>query len=52
VVTHDIESALSVGDRFAMLKDGEIIFEGGAEDIRTTDDAYMREFIDSRSHAA
>jgi phospholipid/cholesterol/gamma-HCH transport system ATP-binding protein len=52
VVTHDIESALSVGDRFAMLKDGEIIFEGGAEDVRTTDDAYMREFIDSRSHAA
>ena|SRR5688572_5265811 len=52
VVTHDIESALSVGDRFAMLKDGEIIFEGGADDVRTTDHPYVREFIDSRSHAA
>jgi phospholipid/cholesterol/gamma-HCH transport system ATP-binding protein len=52
VVTHDIESALSVGDRFAMLKDGEIIFEGSADDVRTTDHPYVREFIDSRSHAA
>jgi phospholipid/cholesterol/gamma-HCH transport system ATP-binding protein len=48
VVTHDIESALTVGTRFAMLKDGDIIFEGDAEEIRTTDEAYVREFIDAR----
>jgi len=48
VVTHDIDSALTVGDRFAMLKDGNITFEGSAEDVRTTDDPYVREFIDSR----
>lgn len=48
VVTHDIGSALTVGDRFAMLKDGHIAFEGDAHAVRTTEDEYMRTFIDSR----
>ena len=48
VVTHDIGSALTVGDRFAMLKDGHIIFEGDADAVRNTDDEYMRTFIDAR----
>ncbi len=48
VVTHDIGSALTVGDRFAMLKDGHITFEGDANAVRTTDDEYMRTFIDAR----
>jgi phospholipid/cholesterol/gamma-HCH transport system ATP-binding protein len=52
VVTHDIGSALTVGDRFAMLKDGHIIFEGDADAVRTTDDEYMRTFIDARMSAA
>jgi phospholipid/cholesterol/gamma-HCH transport system ATP-binding protein len=52
VVTHDIESALTVGTRFAMLKDGDIIFEGDTEEIRTTDEPYVREFIDARMVAS
>jgi phospholipid/cholesterol/gamma-HCH transport system ATP-binding protein len=48
VVTHDIGAALTVGDRFAMLKDGHIIFEGDADAVRNTDDEYMRTFIDAR----
>jgi len=48
VVTHDIGSALTVGNRFAMLKDGHIIFEGDADAVRTTDDEYVRSFIDAR----
>ncbi|MGH7571568.1 MAG: ABC transporter ATP-binding protein [Gemmatimonadota bacterium] len=48
VVTHDIGSALAVGTRFAMLKDGDIIFEGDGKAVLETDDAYMREFIDAR----
>jgi phospholipid/cholesterol/gamma-HCH transport system ATP-binding protein len=52
VVTHDIGSALSVGDRFAMLKDGHIIFEGSAEEILETDEPYVRTFIDARMSGA
>jgi phospholipid/cholesterol/gamma-HCH transport system ATP-binding protein len=48
VVTHDIGSALTVGNRFAMLKDGHIVFEGDADAVRNTDDEYMRTFIDAR----
>ncbi|MGH7557188.1 MAG: ABC transporter ATP-binding protein [Gemmatimonadota bacterium] len=51
VVTHDIGSALTVGTRFAMLKDGDIIFEGDGKSILETDDAYVREFIDARMAA-
>ncbi|MFN2383310.1 MAG: ABC transporter ATP-binding protein [Gemmatimonadota bacterium] len=51
VVTHDIDSALTVGNRYAMLKDGEIIFEGSADEVLHTDHPYVREFIDSRLKA-
>lgn len=52
VVTHDIGSALTVGDRFAMLKDGHIIFEGNADEVQNTDDEYVRTFIDARMKGA
>ena len=52
VVTHDIGSALTVGDRFAMLKDGHIIFEGDADAVQNTDDPYVRTFIDARMKGA
>ena len=52
VVTHDIGSALTVGDRFAMLKDGHIIFEGDADEVQNTDDDYVRTFLDARMSGA
>lgn len=52
VVTHDIGSALTVGNRFAMLKDGPIIFEGSADEVMTTTDQYIRTFIDARMKTA
>lgn len=52
VVTHDIGSAMTVGNRFAMLKDGDIIFEGDAEEVMETDDEYVRMFIDARMSGA
>ena len=52
VVTHDIGSALTVGDRFAMLKEGHIIFEGDADAVQNTDDPYVRTFIDARMKGA
>ncbi|MBW3660542.1 MAG: ATP-binding cassette domain-containing protein [Gemmatimonadetes bacterium] len=52
VVTHDIGSALTVGDRFAMLKDGDIIFEGDADEVMETDHKYVRTFIDARVSGA
>lgn len=45
VVTHDLKSAFMVGDRFALLDQGRIRFSGTADEVRTTDDELMREFV-------
>jgi len=45
VVTHDLKSAFMVGDRFALLDQGRIRFRGSAEEVRSTNDELMREFV-------
>jgi phospholipid/cholesterol/gamma-HCH transport system ATP-binding protein len=47
VVTHDLRSAFKVGDRFALLDKGRIRFSGSADDVRTTRDELMREFVET-----
>jgi phospholipid/cholesterol/gamma-HCH transport system ATP-binding protein len=49
VVTHDIESAYRTADRIAMLLDGKIIFCGTPEELRSTDNPYIRQFIEGRA---
>ncbi|MCA9581459.1 MAG: ABC transporter ATP-binding protein [Myxococcales bacterium] len=46
VVTHDMNSAFKISDRLAMIFDGEIIFTGTPEEIRTTKEPKVRNFID------
>ncbi|HZN97440.1 MAG TPA: ABC transporter ATP-binding protein [Gemmatimonadales bacterium] len=48
VVTHDMRSAFSVGDRIALLHQGEIRQSGSVQEIRTSDDPIVRQFIDGR----
>ncbi len=45
VVTHDLRSAFMVGDRFALLDKGKIRFSGTADEVRSTRDELMREFV-------
>lgn len=45
VVTHDLASAFRIADRLALLFEGEIVFEGDADEMRSTDHPYVREFI-------
>ena len=51
-ITHDLNEALKVGDRIAIMRDGEIIQEGSPEEIVTlpTDD-YVTEFVQDVSRA-
>jgi phospholipid/cholesterol/gamma-HCH transport system ATP-binding protein len=46
VVTHDLASAYKVGDRLAMLHNGEIIFAGTPDEVRNTDNEIVRQFIE------
>ena len=44
-VTHDLYSAFKIGDRFAMLNNGVIIFDGSKEELQASDDPYIRDFL-------
>ena len=48
VVTHDMRSAYTVGDRIAMLYEGRVRQVGTVEEIRETDDPVVRQFIEGR----
>jgi phospholipid/cholesterol/gamma-HCH transport system ATP-binding protein len=49
VVTHDIGSAYKVADHIAMLYEGVIIHEGTPDDIRSTDNELVRQFVEGRA---
>ena len=45
VVTHDMTSAYKIADRMIMLHGGKVEFEGTPEEIKTTDNPIVRQFI-------
>jgi phospholipid/cholesterol/gamma-HCH transport system ATP-binding protein len=48
VVTHDMRSAFTVGDRVAMLHQGQIRQAGTVSEIRSSDDPLVKQFIEGR----
>jgi phospholipid/cholesterol/gamma-HCH transport system ATP-binding protein len=48
VVTHDMRSAFSVGDRLAMLHEGAIRQTGTAREMQASHDPVVRQFIEGR----
>jgi phospholipid/cholesterol/gamma-HCH transport system ATP-binding protein len=48
IVTHDMRSAFTVGDRIAMLYEGRIRQVGAADEMRGSDDPVVRQFIEGR----
>jgi phospholipid/cholesterol/gamma-HCH transport system ATP-binding protein len=49
VVTHDMRSAYTIGDRIAMLYEGRIRQVGTIEQIRESDDPVVRQFVEGRA---
>ena len=45
VITHDMVSSYKIADRIAMLYDGEIIEVGTPDEIRSSKNAYIQQFI-------
>jgi phospholipid/cholesterol/gamma-HCH transport system ATP-binding protein len=52
VVTHDIQSAFSVGDRIAFLNKGVFEWVGPIEQARDADHPLLREFLKSSAVVA
>jgi phospholipid/cholesterol/gamma-HCH transport system ATP-binding protein len=48
VVTHDMRSAYTVGDRIAMLYEGRVRQVGSVDEIQQTEDPVVRQFIEGR----
>ena len=51
VVTHDIHSAFSVGDRIAFLYEGRILFHGTTEQARTAPVPLLQNFLQGGGYA-
>ncbi len=52
VVTHDMQSAYTVGDRIAMLHHGQVRQVGTVEQIQRSHDHIVRQFIEGRPEGA
>ncbi len=48
-ITHDMQSVRAIADRVAMLHDGVIRWVGPADQIDTTDNPYLRQFVEGRA---
>jgi phospholipid/cholesterol/gamma-HCH transport system ATP-binding protein len=48
VVTHDMRSAFTVGDRIALLHQGSIRHTGSVDEVRASEDPLVRQFIEER----
>jgi phospholipid/cholesterol/gamma-HCH transport system ATP-binding protein len=49
VVTHDMTLCYKIADKVAMLFEGKIIFHGTVEELKNTEDAIVRQFIEGSS---
>ncbi len=45
VVSHDVDAVYKVADNVAMLKDCRIVFYGTPDEMRTSEDPYVQEFV-------
>ena len=52
VVTHDLHSAMQVGDRLAMLHEGQVVFTGTPSEAHATNNLLVKQFIEGNSEAA
>ncbi len=50
VVTHDMTSAYRIADRIAMVYEGKVIFTGTNDEIKKSEDPYVRQFIEGTIH--
>ncbi len=50
IITHDMASARKIADKVAMLYKGKIVWQGDVAQMDTTDNAYVRQFINGSSN--
>ncbi len=48
-ITHDLDSARTIGDEIAMLHGGQIVWRGPPAELDRSDNPYVRQFVDGRA---
>ena len=49
VVTHDMDTALAISDRIAMIHEGFVIFSGTPDELRASETPQVRDFIEGNA---
>jgi len=49
VVTHDLQSLFCIADHVVFLKSGEVIYEGGLDGLKASDNTYIQQFLERES---
>jgi len=49
VVTHDMDTALAISDRIAMIHEGYVIFSGTPDELRASEDPRVQDFIEGNA---
>ena len=52
IVTHDLDTLLSIIDRVIVLSGGKVIADGGVDAVRRLDDPWIKEYFAARAPAA
>lgn len=52
IVTHDLDTLLSIIDRVVVLAGGKVIADGPVDEVRRLDDEWIREYFSARAPAA
>lgn len=47
-VTHDLDSLFTIADFVVMLHAGSVLFQGGLDDLKQSDDEFIRQFLDRK----
>jgi phospholipid/cholesterol/gamma-HCH transport system ATP-binding protein len=48
LVTHDLDTLLSMVDRIIVLAHGKVLGQGSVEDLRKIDDPWLRDYFSAR----
>lgn len=49
VVSHDLDSMHTIADHVVVLGEGRVLFNGGLEELKATQDEYLRRFLDRKA---
>jgi phospholipid/cholesterol/gamma-HCH transport system ATP-binding protein len=51
IVTHELKSTFAIADRITMFDQGKVLFSGSRDEVKASDSAAVRQFLEGMPHA-